>query len=280
LNELRITNINLPIISACDYMVCPEPFYHADRTLEFHVLIYVTEGTIYVTEDGVEYAIQAGELCFLKAGLHHFGEHEIAKGTSWYYVHFYMEEGEEQEYGYESRPMGIHEPMRYCLTLPKLIAIGKDSKVSRELRHLVELIHSEDCTKRWVANGILFGVLSELALRAPEKHGEESLAERVADYLREDLVEEFDSNRVAKHFYLSYSYLAAVFKRNQGQTMQEYHRDCRMREAAQLLRRTMLPIGEIGERVGYRDVLYFSRCFHRFSGMSPRDYRKQAKELY
>lgn len=64
------------------------PFVHVDRIAPFHVLIYVTSGTIYVTEDGVPCDVQPGELLFLKSGVHHWGQRQIPAGTSWYYLHF------------------------------------------------------------------------------------------------------------------------------------------------------------------------------------------------
>lgn len=68
--------------------------------------------------------------------------------------------------------------------------------------------------------------------------------------------------------------MAAVFKREKRVTMQQFHTGVRMENACKLLRSTLLPVGEIGHRVGYADMLYFSRCFHAVMGMNPTEYRK------
>ena len=88
MNEILFSNRELPRLRAAEYLVIASPFVHVDRIAPFHVLIYVTSGTIYVTEDGVPYDVQPGELLFLKSGVHHWGQRQIPAGTSWYYLHF------------------------------------------------------------------------------------------------------------------------------------------------------------------------------------------------
>ncbi|PAV27421.1 AraC-like DNA-binding protein [Tamilnaduibacter salinus] len=50
--------------------------------------------------------------------------------------------------------------------------------------------------------------------------------------------------------------------------------DVRMREASSRLMRMDLTIGVIAEQLGFADTASFSRAFRRYTGMSPRDYRK------
>ena len=74
--------------------------------------------------------------------------------------------------------------------------------------------------------------------------------------------------------------MAVIFKAEYGMSMQQYHDAHRMQVAAYLLRSTLLPIGEIANRLGFEDRLYFSRRFHAFSGVSPKEYRLSAKLNY
>ena len=46
MNELIVTTTEMPIVCGCDHLTASEPFYHADRTLDFNVLIYVADGVI------------------------------------------------------------------------------------------------------------------------------------------------------------------------------------------------------------------------------------------
>ena len=90
----------LPLVSDCDILTATDSFYHMDRMADFNVMILVTDGVMYVSENDIDYEIRAGELLFLKNGLRHFGKIETLRGTRWIYVHFSLpdEKGTERVY--------------------------------------------------------------------------------------------------------------------------------------------------------------------------------------
>lgn len=51
----------------------------------------------------------------------------------------------------------------------------------------------------------------------------------------------------------------------------------RMDEARELLRSTELKSFQIAERVGFAEPNYFSFCFKKHVGVSPKEYRRQAE---
>ena len=55
MNEVVISNHCVPLFSGCGLLVASECFYHADRTADFNVLIFVIEGCIFVTEVDTDY---------------------------------------------------------------------------------------------------------------------------------------------------------------------------------------------------------------------------------
>ena len=65
--QIAISESDFPIVADCDCLRATEAFYHMDRVTDFCVMIYVTEGIMYVTEDGHDYEISPGEILFLKA---------------------------------------------------------------------------------------------------------------------------------------------------------------------------------------------------------------------
>ena len=60
-------------------------------------------------------------------------------------------------------------------------------------------------------------------------------------------------------------------------TVSEYVQKTRIRNAQSLLRDTNISIQEVSYSVGIDDPLYFSKTFRKLVGLSPRDYRNQAK---
>ena len=133
MNEILFSNRELPRLRAAEYLVIASPFVHVDRIAPFHVLIYVTSGTIYVTEDGVPYDVQPGELLFLKSGVHHWGQRQIPAGTSWYYLHFELPPCGEPPFDPSDRRTG----QIGALALPKKLTGLAGSQLERMIRDYV-----------------------------------------------------------------------------------------------------------------------------------------------
>lgn len=58
-----------------------------------------------------------------------------------------------------------------------------------------------------------------------------------------------------------------------GKSTQEFLLGFRMAKAAELLRQPQYTVGDIGNAVGYRNPLHFSRAFKNLYGVSPRAWR-------
>lgn len=69
------------------------------------------------------------------------------------------------------------------------------------------------------------------------------------------------------------SYLSNLFKKETGVTITDYVTDHRMRAAANLLRKTQLPVKTVSKQVGIMDVHYFCRLFKKRTGRTPSQYR-------
>ena len=50
-----------------------EEWIHPDRTERTHEIIYVTEGQVYMNDDGSERCLEKGQLLLLEANKRHFG---------------------------------------------------------------------------------------------------------------------------------------------------------------------------------------------------------------
>ena len=78
---------------------------------------------------------------------------------------------------------------------------------------------------------------------------------------------------------LNQNYLAKIFKEVMKQTPQQFLIYYRMNKAAELLKHTMLPVGEISKQVGYPNQLNFSRTFKNTFGKSPQNWRKENRMI-
>ena len=117
------------------------------------------------------------------------------------------------------------------------------------------------------------------SMERPTASGEERLEDR---YVRKAirLIEEgyqdgITIEEVAAGVGLSRSYLGSLFKKVVGRSPQQLLMECRMSQAAELLKLTSLPIAQVGRAVGYANQLHFSRAFKGYHGMSPREWRRR-----
>lgn len=105
-----------------------------------------------------------------------------------------------------------------------------------------------------------------------------TVGEIAKEYVKENYTKEIDMSVVANMVSMNYSYFSEVFKKETGITFREYIMKTRLEEAKRLLRNPTVKITEIAERIGYDNSKNFSRAFHKFTGLSPREYRKKYKE--
>ncbi len=282
MNEITFGNTALPILCGCGLFAASESFMHTDRVPDFCVLIYVIDGCIYVTEGETDYEVKAGELLILKSGVHHYGKKKILKGTKWIFIHFIINRDTTDETPFypDASPLGTYDATtENSLTLPKYLH-SISSRTEKELKAFIEYAHSDDAYKKWFINHRLFSLLSSLAISAHGFSNNLTLSDRICRYLSDNLAVPFSSERIEKEFFLSYKYMAHLFKKEKGVTMQQYHNSVRMDEACRLLCSTLMSIGEVADKLGFSDVLYFSRCFHTYTGKSPSAYRKERARYF
>jgi len=108
--------------------------------------------------------------------------------------------------------------------------------------------------------------------RAPQ-----GLAERFVLLAGQHLREHIKVEDYARSLGVSRDRLGTAVRRATGLSPQAYLHQLLMREAAELLANTGMPVGQVAFRLGFSDPPYFTRFFNRMSGVSPAQFRKRAK---
>lgn len=274
MHEIEVNNIHLPQIIETGFYSAYEPFFHMKRKADFHVLILVVEGSIYVTEDEIDYEIKPREMFFLKASVLHYGKVQIPKGTRWYYIHFKLIQ-------FQNQKMGMTEIENVKkIKLPKKIKFAEKSKYENFVSQIVKDFHSIDEEKLWLINMKLFEFFYEVfSLTNTAFVGEfrkaEKLSDKICIFLEENCDKKFSAKKLEEKFCLSYKRLAAIFKEEKQESMQTFHTRCKIKKACNLLKTTTYSINEIAEKMGFEDQLYFSRVFKSQIGDSPSQWRKK-----
>lgn len=105
----------------------------------------------------------------------------------------------------------------------------------------------------------------------PQETAEEDLSKYVQEQLGNP---ELSLSWLAQKLNFSPNYLSTLFKKQTGQSFQDYVTTQRMQKAKLLLLSTTMKVYEVAQAVGIEDVNYFSARFKQIVGQTPKQFQK------
>lgn len=102
--------------------------------------------------------------------------------------------------------------------------------------------------------------------------GAQRIARQSLAYIHAHYPEPITRGDLARHAGVNERYLTRCFRQEVGITPIDYLNRCRVDAAKGMLSRGGKSIGEIAEATGFASSSQFSRVFHQYAGMSPREY--------
>jgi AraC-like DNA-binding protein len=235
------------------------------------LVILCLRGTGWVRLDGEDRAITAGELVWLPAGeAHAYG---AGPDDPWTIGWAHFTGGEVGAWGDLLGAPGPARPFVLELPIDRLEEVALD-QVYAALERGFAVRHQV------AAAAAVRHALSAVAHLAHTPRDARSAHERVVvsiETLRRDWQRPHTLDELAAAANVSVAHYSALFRRQTGFAPIDFLIRLRVQHACRLLDTTKLPVGEIAERVGYQDPYYFTRCFRRVMGRSPRLYRQVPK---
>lgn len=105
------------------------------------------------------------------------------------------------------------------------------------------------------------------------KHSD--VVHKAMDYIRRHYSEKISLDDIAKHVYLSRSYLSKIFKEETGYSITDYIKRVRIAKSKLFLLDNKIKVADIAEICGFEDQSYFTKVFKSETGLSPKKYRDQ-----
>jgi AraC-like DNA-binding protein len=260
-----------------------ERFPKATRTKSFFELIYIIDGI------GVQY-INKNKFNYRKGNLflitpqdtHSF---EIGASTRFFFLRF-------NEYYVKTKPGADKDTVQrieYILQnashRPGCILKNKVDKPL--IASLVESIVREQTNQQLyhqriieqIVNTIITIVARNIALKLP-KNVKENTGEAVLEilhYIQQNIFEPkmLKVEKLSSHFGISLTYLGRYFKKQTGETLQQYILNYKLRLIETRLLHSDMRINEIAYELNFTDESHLNRAFKKFKGMGPSEYRKQ-----
>lgn len=276
------------------------PTRHITRCIKEYIVYVIKSGCLKLLQNGEMLELFPGDVCIFTPGevQEPFEETEC----TFYFLHFLSD-------GFSKCEITDEE---YCHAIKKQKAdfvkaniYGSDSydyiKVlikrkfniadEARLEQLISLFKSnvvsyENNTPEWRLN-VSFGAMSilmrleNICFDITDKgyHGKNGkvydTAERVADYIRKHYNENFGSYDIEKSLLINFDYANRIFKKHFGYSIIKYRNFLRINTAKTLIFEHTLD--EVAAKVGFFDRYYLSRCFKKFEGMSPNEYKERMR---
>lgn len=98
--------------------------------------------------------------------------------------------------------------------------------------------------------------------------------EKIKNYICRNYGEDLSVDSLADKVFLSPGYLSYIFKKETGENLSRFIKECRIEKAKELLLQSNMKIVQICKIVGFKNVSYFCQNFKEYCGTSPERYRR------
>jgi AraC family transcriptional regulator, arabinose operon regulatory protein len=236
-----------------------------------HLLILCLQGGGWARSGSKEEVIGAGECVWLPADTPHAYGAQAEKPWSIVFAHFTGDEVHawQNELGWPKRlPFSV---FRFAsrggatLGLDKVYAA---LEAGYSLSHLLAASAYLRCV-------FCASLEAEKTTGAPKSAAERTLS--VRDEIVATPARPYRLHELAASAGLSVPHFCLLFRRQTGYAPIDFLIRQRIRRSCRLLDTTDTTISSIAAQCGFDDPYYFSRCFHRVMGTSPRNYRNAVK---
>ncbi|PZD94214.1 DNA-binding response regulator [Paenibacillus sambharensis] len=119
---------------------------------------------------------------------------------------------------------------------------------------------------RWLMDKIT-KICSSRQWKGSSKHRQ--VVEFMTSYIHEHYAKELTLAELSDKVFISRNHLSIIFKNITGETFNNYLTRVRIEKARELLMERNMLVYEVAERVGYKNIPYFSTLFKKITGMNP-----------
>lgn len=100
------------------------------------------------------------------------------------------------------------------------------------------------------------------------------IVRKIKEYIQANyMVSGLCLEQIADALDVNLQYMCFLFKKKTDMTIGNYILQTRMDMASRLFKRTGYNVSEVAEKVGFEDMGYFSKCFKKYFGVSPKQYQ-------
>lgn len=254
--------------SVCGQLISPSRFLHHRRSLDENVFIMITEGTLYITANNVDFSLGPGQYIFLKAGEEHIGCRPSEGKLSYLWVHF------RADCDFET----IHNEDEYhSYIMPEtsvLSDLGRTSQLFHQLMDisLEEELYSQNMTD-YALSLLMMEITQEYLHKQDHCRRQPAAVIFAKEWIKKHYYHPFCTAELACAAGYQADYLSSLFKRSTGISIVSYTNMIRIKNAKALLTSCDITIKEAAYSCGFPDEKYFMKVFRKLEGVTPTQFK-------
>ena len=232
-------------------------------------IMYLAQGECEVVIDGDSFTAHQGDVVIYDKGISHT-EKPQDNNVEIYFLG--VDNISLSDLAEDDNKFIYTEPRRPCGNLAE-----KLTSMFREL--VVEIRNQMPFCQLYLSNLGSLIVLHVLRMFNTPQHTKfiSKECKLIVDYLNANFNKEINLDTLANQIFFSKYYLSHMFKTQMGVSPIKYLILKRIEEAKKLLKNSDISITKIAESVGYPDPIYFGQFLKKMTGVSPSEYRTQAR---
>lgn len=253
-------------------------FLHHRRTFDYHVLIMVTEGTLFISSNNTLCQVTAGQYILLPANEEHYGYQPSKGKLSYMWVHFRSAMNFVTICDSLSAKDTLSVQDAHTYIMPETGNFAPNNRAPLLFHQLLDLSFDNAAHTAQMSDYALSLLMMELS-RQQEQSGQcpeknvPPVVVSVAEWIKSHYHEPFSVSNLAERFGYQANYLSTVFKKHMGISLVGYANKLRIETAKNLLANYDLTIKEAAYSCGFPDDKYFMRTFKKLEGITPSEYK-------
>lgn len=267
----------------CGNLISKQEFLHQKRNFDENVLILIKEGTLHITQAGVNYELGPNQFLLLRANEGHYGYKPSTGKLSYLWVHFQVKDKMEvltQEDFLKVLPEWTNENKKNNLyIIPEHGEISLNQRVPLLFNQLLDLSRQEMIYSNLITDYALSLLVMEISQEFIEMHNKiqnnisPNIA-RIMEWIKANYYKPVTVTEIASEFGYNADYLSSLFKKTTNGTLMHYINKTRIGIAKSLMSNYDLSIKEVAYSCGFADEKYFMKTFKKLEGMTPSQYKK------
>ena len=269
------------------YFEFDKSFQGEEESHDFWELVYADKAGVYCRADNEELFLSEGEMLFHKPNEPHSLRADGKNAPNVFIISFVCKSAAARFF--ENRKLKLNK--QFLRFIYSIIEEGQktfDLPYSDPALKKMKLLQSPTLGGQQLIKNYLEILLVNLmrdetekenaeAVFLPREELEEQVADRVIDFLRNNVTEKLEIADVCEALHYNKSHIFKQFKKATNCSVMAYFTRLKIDRAKRMLRETSLSVAQIADKLAFDTPNYFTKTFKKLTGYTPSRYRKMRK---